>query len=323
MDIDKILLKVLNNKANSEEYAALESWKQESEANIKLLQELKENAEKGAGGYKEYDKQAAWHKVETRIIKAEAPAPARSKVLPFIMAAACIGLLITAVYLLSDGLGGEEFPSQHLAEQENLQFALADNSDIWLRSGGSTLDIVSDFATERRVSLKGEAFFEITKDTDKPFIIEVGNSDYVKVVGTSFNLINEGSEFDLTVYSGVVEFHSKSLSNVITLTKGQRATKINGSIVKINNNDQNKLSWKSDELTFDHTDMAVAFRTLSSHYKTEIDFSDSSNDLTDCKVRDRFGKQTLVEVLQRLADSHGLQYTTLADKVIIKNLSCK
>ena len=319
MDIDKILLKVLNNNADSAEYAALENWKQESAANLELLKELQENAQKGMDGYKDYDKNSAWHKVETRIIAGEASKPSSSRLLPIILAAVCLGLLISGFYLYESRK--KEIPIQHIAQQENLQFALEDQSDIWLRNGGSELEVLSDFGEERRVSLTGEAFFEITQDINKPFIIELQNSDFVKVVGTSFNLVSDKTTFDLTIYSGVVELHT--MDSVITLTKGERATRVNGAIVKLNNADLNKLSWKSNELTFHNADMITVFRAIEAHYKTEIDYTDASNNLSNCLVRTRYTNESLEQVIQELSTMHGFDFVNSHEKIIVKNLSCQ
>lgn len=65
---------------------------------------------------------------------------------------------------------------------------LQDGTKVWLNSE-STLDYPVRFmADTRQVKLSGEAYFEVTPDTTRPFIVEVNNQYHVKVLGTRFNI---------------------------------------------------------------------------------------------------------------------------------------
>ncbi len=318
MDIEKLLLKVLNDEASSKEYAALESWKKESEENIKLLQELQTKHTDIQDGYKDYDKNAAWHKVESRILQSE-QAPQHKPA--YLKWASLAAILLVGLYGLFHFSNQEPaVPKEYKSAEQTMQFALEDKTDIWLRDGGSQLNVVSDFEEERRVALIGEAFFDVAHDTDRPFIIELDNQDYVRVVGTSFNLVNEGGEFDLTLYSGVVELHMNN--RTITLHKGDRAKKINGSLVKYRNNDSNITSWKSNELVFDNINISEAFEVMEAHFNITIDYNSRTNNLEGCAIRSKFTNENLEGVLSELSDILGFNYKTVDGKVLIKDLAC-
>lgn len=317
MDIEKLLLKVLNDEASSQEYAALEMWKKESQENLKLLQELQTQHTDIQEGYKEYDKNAAWHKVETRILQVEQPARKLPAYLKWAGIAAVFFLGISTLFLLNQE---PETPTEYNTTTETLQFALEDKTDIWLRDGGSKLEVISDFEKERRVALQGEAFFNVAHDTDRPFIIELAGQDYVRVVGTSFNLMNEGEKFDLTLFSGVVDLHMNG--STITLQKGDRAKKVDGSLVKYRNNDKNTASWKSKELVFENVNATEAFKALEDHFNISIDFSSATNNLSGCAIRSKFTNENVESVLTEFSNIWDFKYSNTNGKVVIKELSC-
>ena len=69
----------------------------------------------------------------------------------------------------------------------------------------STLSYPSEFKGKtREVALNGEAFFKVTPNKEKPFIIHV-NDVTVRVVGTSFNIRSEKGKTEVIVETGIVQ----------------------------------------------------------------------------------------------------------------------
>jgi ferric-dicitrate binding protein FerR (iron transport regulator) len=202
---------------------------------------------------------------------------------------------------------------------ENMQhFVLIDDSDVWLNHHSELL-MKSDFTRERKVSLKGEAYFDVEADKNNPFIIELEGDNFIKVIGTSFNVINRPDKFDLTVYSGTVEFHA--LKRVIVLEKGERITSINGTYTKIRNQDLNTLSWKTKELVFDNSPLLKAFSELENHYNVKFEINPDL-DLTSCKLRSKFNDETLGQVLNELKLIFNMEYFETDTHVQIQQLNC-
>jgi len=318
MDIDKILLKVMNDQASREEYEALEAWKLESQENLALLQEISKSQSVSSTPYKEYDKDKAWKKVEAQIDPLPHSKPTKISLAPaYILLGVTLAIL---AFLLMKEDSSTNLPSHYEAATETNAFALQDDSKIWLREGGSTIEVLSQFesANERRVALSGEAFFDIKKDS-KPFVIELSNNDYIEVVGTSFNVINNDQELDICVYSGTVILHT--LDRKLKLNRGDKASRVLGSIVINKNTESNKLSWKSNELVFDDMDLGQVFETLSKHYKVDIQLDPSAN-TTNCRIRDRFKEKSIAEVLEALAKHTGFEYQIKEQNISISRLSC-
>ena len=104
---------------------------------------------------------------------------------------------VAAVFILLIGISGIWFYLQHhnrpamieisAAYGETKQVTLPDQTEVWLNAG-SSLKYPSKFGQKiRSVHLTGEAFFSVTKNQSKPFVVETKSLD-VKVLGTKFNL---------------------------------------------------------------------------------------------------------------------------------------
>jgi len=308
MDIDKIILKCINKKTSIEEYAHLDSWKKESEDNLEFLKQMMLDKDNPQIDYKGFDKEAAWNEVEQKIEKSS------GSFFKYLL-----GVIISAllVFLGIQFLGkGPQLLHESNDKVENI--ILADNSNIWLNKG-SNLKVDQAYASARKVALQGEAFFEVEAEKSNPFIIDINGDDFIKVIGTSFNVVNTDDNFDLTVYSGTVELHS--LNRVLILNKNDRVTKVNGSLVKIKNKEKNILSWKDETLIFEDADLSTVFKDLSRHFKVDINIEEKLN-TSNCALRSRFVDQDIENVMSELKSIWNLEYTQEGNTFTITNLNC-
>lgn len=70
---------------------------------------------------------------------------------------------------------------------------MADGTTVWLNSDSHIRYPVTFSSNTRQVELEGEAYFEVTKDVEKPFIVRM-NEYNVRVTGTQFNVRNYSNE---------------------------------------------------------------------------------------------------------------------------------
>jgi len=311
MNIDKLILKLLNKKQSLEELEILESWKKESNDNIAFLNAISVSMENT--NYNSYDTDKAWDKLNNNMGEAGTQGQGFAKWL--LIALLLVGSIIAIYFIMDKEAEGLRAYETDKAVAEHL---LRDNSKIWLNAK-SELAEISDFKLERKVSLTGEAFFDIAPDKNKPFVIETGENSYVKVVGTSFNLVNTEEAFDLAVYTGRVEFHA--LDRVIVLQSGDRVRKLNGAYVKTENTDSNLISWKSGRIVFDNVPVANVFKTLSEHYNIEIDIA-AHLDSSSCLLRSRFENQTIAEVMTELEKLFAIEYLYKDNSITVTDIDC-
>lgn len=117
-----------------------------------------------------------------------------------------------------------EYNTLVVPRQGEFQVVLADGSKVYLNSE-SEIRYPTFFAGgERRVFLKGEAFFEVASDTSRPFIVEVGEMD-VRVLGTRFNVNAYAPERAIrtTLVSGKVRVSDREDKAAVVLEPGQQA----------------------------------------------------------------------------------------------------
>jgi ferric-dicitrate binding protein FerR (iron transport regulator) len=109
-----------------------------------------------------------------------------------------------------------------------ISFYLPDHTHIYLNKHSSLVYPENFNLTARNVTLTGEAFFEVTPDAKKPFVIQAGNTETV-VVGTSFNIKEDAQtkKVEVSVITGKVKFKVKKNSihlSEVTLTPQDHVT---------------------------------------------------------------------------------------------------
>ena len=120
--------------------------------------------------------------------------------------------------------------------EDNIEYAsLDDKTEVWLRAGSDLK--VGDFNADgtRRVSLIGEAFFDVEHNPEKPFIVEMGDGKYAEVMGTSFNIITDlgdgAASSQVDVKTGSVKVYSDGDPSVSTILTAGESTTINACLL--------------------------------------------------------------------------------------------
>lgn len=107
------------------------------------------------------------------------------------------------------------------SKQGNIKVTLYDGSNVWLNAG-SELRYPNTFVGDQRiVYLKGEAFFEVAKDADHPFIVNT-TSAVINVLGTSFNVNAYDASCVTTLIEGRVRMKNGKQDSVV-LAPGEQA----------------------------------------------------------------------------------------------------
>ncbi|MCX6325690.1 MAG: FecR domain-containing protein [Bacteroidia bacterium] len=218
----------------------------------------------------------AWNNVYARLnengLKTSNSPPVRNT----FMRVAAVALIIlslglTVVYLNNTVTFSKKITVTAGNDQKNLQVALPDGSKIFLNRN-SEFSYHANFGKHSRdVKLTGEAFFEVTADASKPFIVDAGNAR-VKVVGTSFNVITKNYESAVEVYvkTGEVMLSDNSGSQSMLLNPGFVGTmdlKISGKTI---NKNPNYLAWNTGLLVYNGQKLGVVFNEVKKVYNMDI-----------------------------------------------------
>lgn len=194
------------------------------------------------------------------------------KLTPYLTIAASIVFVIISIYffdLYKTNKLSEQLQTITTSLSSRAQITLPDGSQVYLNAN-STIEYSLIFSAEqRKVSLNGEAFFDIIK-SEVPFIVHTNKCD-IEVLGTSFNVNAYNNEFRTSLFSGKVKLLSNDANIDDTyLVPGQVGESINGQIVVTHSIDMNSLKWKDGLIVLDNRSFKEITELLERYYGMEI-----------------------------------------------------
>jgi transmembrane sensor len=211
-----------------------------------------------------------------------------------------------------------------LAKTESIEKKLPDGTFVTLNTG--SINYPEEFEGKKRiVKLQGEAYFKVTHDKERPFIIEAGEI-MVEDIGTSFyvntNATKGNVEVILTSGSVAVYYKNKPKERTI-LNPGEKAefSKASNKIAKSENNDENYMAFKTKKLVFSDTPLNEIVETLNKVYHADIKIKDIK--VADCHVTTSFDNQTLDAVLNVLKATIDVNINKSGSGIEITGNGCK
>ncbi len=326
-----LIPRYLANEANQEEIQELFNWIELDIVNKKQFEEYQKVWNFSEIGLDAdvlaIDMDAEWNLFDKQISSKEAKIislkqPEKKK-RSFIQIAAAIAAVFvigfSALYLFDNQ------STELVAENEISEHNLPDGSLISLNTH-SELEYSKKFNKKTRtVALKGEAFFKIEHNPEKPFIINTGKLK-IEVVGTAFNVNAKSAKgnVEVVVETGIVKIYTKKdKSDSVLLYAGDKAVFNNDKkhILKNVNNDANYLSWKTKKLVFEKDELQHIVHTLSRTYNTKIVIKSSS--IKKCTLTNEFENQSLESILKVLKATLDLKIKKKGNVYEISGKGCK
>ncbi|MGN6339964.1 MAG: FecR family protein [Ginsengibacter sp.] len=195
-----------------------------------------------------------------------------------------------------------------------IHVVLSDGSKVWLDVASSITYPVSFTGKERKVSITGEAYFEVAHDAMKPFYVNHRDMN-IRVLGTHFNVNafeDEGTDIKVTLLKGKVEVNNQISKE--TLKPGQQAI-VNNKIKIFNDVDLDEvMGWKNGYFEFNNSDLANVLSQVSRWYNVDVVYKGYN------KPRQFMGEiqrdLNLSEILKILA-KNGIQFQIEGNKLIV------
>ena len=155
---------------------------------------------------------------------------------------------------------------------QRINITLADGTNVWLNARTTIQYPITFNEKERLVKLDGEAYFDVTKDKSKPFIVQTDNYN-VEVLGTQFdvNAYSETGEFETTLMSGSVKVASVSDSTQkITLKPNNKVFLQDGKLHVTAVDDYNPYRWKEGLICFKNETFTSIMKDFEKYYGLTI-----------------------------------------------------
>lgn len=149
---------------------------------------------------------------------------------------------------------------------------LSDGSRVWLNAETELIYPESFSGNNRKVLLKGEAYFEVTADSSRPFTV-VCNDMEVSVLGTAFNMYAYPGEMrQTTLINGKVNVTYKETE--LTLSPGEQANETATGLSVSRINTTHFPGWKNNRFVYRDKPLEDVFRELSRWYDVSVTFKD-------------------------------------------------
>lgn len=323
-DIYQIIAKHFAGEISDKEAGQLGDWLKASAENEKLFYDLKGEWENLELKSTISDRSRVLNKVKARI---EAEEKQEDKVVRklfgstwYKIAASVIVLISISVitwYQIQDPFStlnafGYEIEKCDAGNQKEI--LLSDGSRIYL-NGDSRVKYKEDFpGKERNVFLQGEAFFDVARNEQKPFVIGLNKAE-VKVLGTSFNVkaYLGDKRMETSVLTGKVSFKYtegifKSNEESMLLVPGEKGVvnSSNKSFNKLQVDNNIDIAWMKKELHFENTTLLEISKTLYRMYGVNFKLTDGS--LEDLRITANFENEKLEEIIKILEMTSEFSY---------------
>lgn len=257
-----------------------------------------------------------WKRLESSITASKAAkegeTPSRRINLTWIwrlLAAACV--VIGAFFWINRYFTGHHapasayVPAEHKAANgQQRKLVLPDGTRVTLNAG-SSISYPQEFEEDvRKVSLSGEAFFDVKRNEKQPFVIKTGDV-VTKVLGTSFNIsaYPENKAVQVAVVSGKVKVNaqigSEDQNACVFLSKSEMATfqKEAGELIVSTYDEKEQIGWKDGMLYFQKSDFHSTILKLERWYGVKFEVAPGVRMDADWRFSGKFQDKPLDYIL--------------------------
>lgn len=221
------------------------------------------------------------------------------------------------VYTDTNKLIADKFNELIIPRGSEFKLILSDNTVVWLNSGSQIKYPTSFNGKERKVILKGEAYFNVTKNAKKPFVVGCGDFN-VKVLGTKFNVSNYSDDdfSHVTLESGKVEVNKGKDRKILIPSSQAYITKKDFYVRNVNI--RNFISWRGANFTFHQEELGNIMKRLARWYDIEIFYQNTS--IKDIRLTGRVSKySSLEEVMALLKKVSTIDYKINKKSIVISS----
>jgi len=197
------------------------------------------------------------------------------------------------------------------------QVSLSDGTKVWLNAATSLRFPVSFNSGYRKVELTGEAYFEVSKNPGKPFLVKTRNTT-IKVFGTHFNVNAYPDETvsKTTLLEGSISIKSTRDSDL--LKPGEQAIQhTDGKIALLKNvNEKSITAWKNGQFSFEDSGIEEIMRQVARWYDVSIVYEGK---IPVKKLTGNISRNVNASALLSMLNYTGIDFRIEGKKIIVLN----
>lgn len=190
------------------------------------------------------------------------------------------------------------------------QLVLPDGTNVWLNAASSITYPTAFVGNERKVSVTGEAYFEVAKNAAQSFKVSIDNNNTVEVLGTSFNVnaYKDEGYIRTTLLEGKIKMNQ-------TILRPREQAVVTASGIDIEKPDLDQvMAWKNGIFSFHKTSLPVVMKQLERWYNINAQYTGTPPEL---KVTGKMDRGLNLEEILDLLSKMDVKYTMKGRTVII------
>jgi Fe2+-dicitrate sensor, membrane component len=287
MDKDT-LYRFFEGTATFGEEKRIRNWLQQSEINYDIfLRERKEYDALLLTPYKSFSKEK-----RKRLLSPWIASAAASVILL---------LIVGGLYLYTNQEREEEYNTIVVPPGQRINLILSDNTSLWLNANTTFRYPTEFFKRNRTVYLDGEAYFDVSKNEKKPFVVKTGAGD-IRVTGTSFNVeaYSRFDTFETSLFEGGVDIYKDEVK-LASLRPNEKSLFENNKISISKITDTDKYLWRNGLIAFNDQKLENILTSLEKYFdiKIEINARSLPQHTYTGKFRQSDGVDYALRVLQK------------------------
>lgn len=322
--INELIAKYLAGEATPDEAIILDEWCNASPGNMAWFSESKK-----AIGIKDTKVDTA--KMFSAVLAQIAPAeskevkiiPLKPFFTPLRIAASLVVISLIGIMAAMYTRSNKMMPDQQIASLgEVKETKLADGTKVALNKN-TKLTVVGGFNDkERKLKLEGEAFFEVSHNETKPFVIDAGGV-LIKDIGTAFNVkANPGSDsVFVSVTEGVVDMSNET--STLRLEQNESAVFVRSTkqLILLNLVEPNINAYHTKMFSFKAKTLSEVIETINGVYGYMIRLE--NNKLSGCRITVDFNNESPETIVAVITETLGLTFHKTNEGIyLIEGSSC-
>lgn len=318
----ELTVKYLSGQAGESDVKRLEDWVLASPDHKRTFNEIKQawmlsGIESNTLGI---DVEREWKAVSDELFQTPkvVQMPPRREVGFYLgIAATLIVLVAASIWFFMPGRSAQVWSTQNQVAVNSLP----DGSQVSLNQYASVVVEPKFDKKERRLKLKGDAFFQVERNPEKPFIVEAEEVE-VKVLGTAFYVDSREGQpnIEVIVQSGTVSVTAQDQSIILNAGETGVYERASRQLIKQTNEDENFLAWKTNTLVFDNEKLDIVVHALNRKFHAQIEMNIS--DVSNCFITATFENKSLEAIIKIIEKTLVVTARREGEKIILAGESC-